>query len=152
MTRISPSRSAGRGLAPFLAVLAITTAPVGRAASAADASPAAVRALPLAGSEGVPLVAEPGDPLGIQARVAAALAAAKNPDQPVPHAMSAAAGAAPIASRLGKDVTLVRRPGVGTPMQIRGDRLQERIAAPEAAGGADSAVRVGLIYGANGRD
>jgi bacillolysin len=96
-------------------------------------SPVRVHALPAAPvmpalvSAGAP--AQAGD---IAQRLHAARSAALSPGQPVPQAApgsAAAAHPAPIAARIGRDVTLVTRPGAGTPMQIRGDILQERVAS-----------------------
>lgn len=79
-------------------------------------------------------------------RLHAARSAALSPDQPVPQAApaSAARGPAPIAQRIGRDVTLVSRPGVGTPMQIRGDILQERVVA--AAPGEDAQLATARAF------
>ncbi|HYK40983.1 MAG TPA: M4 family metallopeptidase [Thermoanaerobaculia bacterium] len=141
--RIPPSPSPG--IAASIALFALAFPFGGRTASAADSVPQ-VRALRLEGSQAESIAAEPGGPEGIAGRVAAALAAAKNPEQPVPHPLSATAQASPLAARLGKDVTLVRRPGVGTPMQIRGDRLQERVEVVQSADASDSATATAKAF------
>ncbi|HEY6052215.1 MAG TPA: hypothetical protein VIZ58_13255, partial [Thermoanaerobaculia bacterium] len=146
------SRRSSLSLAPLAAFLALVLSFDGRTASAADG--AELRAIPLEVSAAAPLVAEPGGPPGLEGRVAAALAAAKSPDQPIPHPLSASAQAAPLASRLGKDVTLVRRPGVGTPMQIRGTRLHERVEVVQSAdpAAADSSTATAKAFLRSNRD
>ena len=151
MTRRIPLRSA-RGIALRFTLFALALASAGAAALGADGAPQ-VRALPLDASRAESLAAEPGGPAGIEARVAAALAAARNPDQPVPHPLSANSQASPLAARLGRDVTLVRRPGAGTPMQIRGDRLQERVEVAQSAHSpADSATATAKAFLRSNRD
>ncbi len=93
-------------------------------------------------SVGILVVAAAGSPLyaeqkagDLAQRLHAARSAAISPDQPVPQPApesSAAPRPAPIAERIGRDVTVIPRPGVGTPMQIRGEALQQRVerAAP----------------------
>ncbi len=133
----------------FLLSLAALFAAAASLMLGADASPTRIRALPIASraAAATPLIVEEGDPMGIEPRLAAALAAAKNPDQPVPRPLAALpANDAPIAARIGKDVTLTRRPGVGTPMQIRGERLQERVEVVQSSGGTDSATATARAF------
>lgn len=75
----------------------------------------------------------PGAP-GLLERLGAARAAAKSNAPASPLASFVPAShPAPLAARIGSDVTLIRRPGVGTPMQIRGGILKARrdASAPE---------------------
>jgi bacillolysin len=83
--------------------------------------------------------AAPAGASGLEDRLRAARSAALSPGQPVPQPAPESAGAArpaPLAERIGRDVTYVARPGVGTPMQIRGDVLQARV--ERAAPGEDA--------------
>jgi Zn-dependent metalloprotease len=79
--------------------------------------------------------AAPANAPGLADRLRAARSAALSPGQPVPQPSPESAAplqSAPIAERIGRDVTYLVRPGVGTPLQIRGDVLQARVerAAP----------------------
>ena len=69
----------------------------------------------------------------VGARLRAARSAVRAPNELVPQPQPSATvvAPAPLAARVGRDVTLVRRPGVGTPMQIRGEGLQLRRQAAE---------------------
>jgi bacillolysin len=78
---------------------------------------------------------EPAAAPNLAQRLRAARSAALSPGQPVPQpALESATPAprAPLAERIGRDVEYILRPGVGTPMQIRGEVLQARVerAAP----------------------
>src|SRR5215470_6355010 len=116
-------------------------APAAALLSAEETNQVPIRANAIADAAGVPALASGAAPLAAPDfldRVRAARAAAASPGQPVPQASpeaSSAATPAPLAARIGRDVTVVPRPGVGTPMQIRGPLLQERAAA--AAPGED---------------
>ena len=118
MRRRSPSLLSRSLFAALFAALALPVtggADEVRGLSAQEARRLALAAAPIAGDPELP------------ARIAAALAAAKSPDQPVPRPSAAApiTGESPLAARIGRDVTLVRRPGVGTPTHISGERLFE---------------------------
>ncbi|HEX6865376.1 MAG TPA: hypothetical protein VF414_21285, partial [Thermoanaerobaculia bacterium] len=102
-----------RALAPALA-LTLLAGP----ASAASGD-ARIQARPLASAPAVPVAVSPSE--GFAARVGSALKAAQSMR---PHG-AASLSAAPLASRVGVDVSFKVRPGVGTPMQIRGSRLQK---------------------------
>jgi bacillolysin len=87
------------------------------------------RAAEAAATAAVPVTATPAVLSDVAARLSAARAAARSPERvasPTPEIE-----AAPLAARVGRDVEVVVRPGVGTPMQIRGERLQLRRAAAE---------------------
>jgi len=81
------------------------------------------------------LAGAPSAAPNLAGRLRAARSAAISPGQPSPQPApesATLAPPAPLASRIGADVIYITRPGVGTPMQIRGERLAERIerAAP----------------------
>lgn len=75
---------------------------------------------------------------GLLERLGAARGAAKATEQASPLAsIASASNPAPLAARIGSDVTLTRRPGVGTPMQIRGGILKSRVEVPAPGEDAD---------------
>ncbi|HEY1251475.1 MAG TPA: hypothetical protein VGH97_09815, partial [Thermoanaerobaculia bacterium] len=82
---------------------------------------AAAPAAPALRSSGAPTSLDGGD---LARHLRSARAAALSPKKPIPSAEGAA-----LAERVGRDVRIVRRPGVGTPAQIRGAALQTRAAA-----------------------
>lgn len=88
------------------------------------ASPAAadprIEARPLATAPAVPVEVSASEVFA--ARVGSALKAVRSPQGIAPAASSLSA--APLASRVGVDVGFKVRPGVGTPMQIQGEQLQ----------------------------
>lgn len=95
-----------------------------------------VRARPMS-SPGMRTPSTQTEPLGVPGlleRLGAARAAAKAGKQASP--LASPSNAAPLAARIGSDVTLIRRPGVGTPMQIRGGILKAKVAV--AAPGEDT--------------
>lgn len=120
----APPKTAGRAADPAV----IRSGPTGRAIGEA---PGAI-------GGGAPSSAPiPAQLLDVATRLRAARSAVRAPSElvPQPQPSMTAVAPAPLAARLGRDVTLVRRPGVGTPLQIRGEMLQAR--RPAAASGAD---------------
>ena len=118
-----------------LPISLLVAAVFGAAFLRAEEKPAPlVRSHALPAAPSGPALASAGAPApgagDIAGRLLAARSAARSSGQPVPQPAPESAAAprpAPIAERIGREVTLVRRPGVGTPMQIRGEALQERV-------------------------
>jgi bacillolysin len=137
MTRLVPSRPSYL-LSALLLLLFPVSVPRASAQDGSPAPPIRVHALPAAPA--LPALAAEGPPSfasDLAERLAAARAAALAPRQPIPQPapQSEVPAAAPLASRIGRDVRITTRPGVGTPVQIRGERLHPR--AQTAAPGAD---------------
>ncbi len=117
-------------------VAALLGAPVLRAE---DPGPPVVRANPLPDTPSARTIASAGAPAAFGdfgQRLNAARSAALLRGAPVPHpaAQPAVLHPAPLAARIGRDVTVVMRPGVGTPMQIRGAALEEGAAVAAMSG------------------
>ena len=106
-----------RALAPALALTVLTCA----MASQALADPR-IQARPLATAPAVPVPVSQSEGF---ARVGSAMQAACSPQPQGKTPAASTFHAAPLASRVGVDVSFKVRPGVGTAMQIRGARLQK---------------------------
>ena len=122
----APPKTAGRAADP-----AVTRAgPTGRAIGDAPG------AVALGAPSTAPTPAEFSD---VATRLRAAKSAVLAPAEmvPRPQPSASAVAPAPLAARIGRDVTLRRRPGVGTPMQIVGERLQTRRQAATPGGDDD---------------
>ncbi|MGE5275513.1 MAG: M4 family metallopeptidase [Acidobacteriota bacterium] len=138
-----PSRFA----APLSISLCALAAFLGGAAARAEErrSSPVPRLQPMAAAARPAVVVEgpPAQAPDLARRLLAARSAARSPGQPVPQpvAQSAVPGlAAPLSARVGRDVRLVARPGVGTPAQLAGSRLQERVSSADAGEDPDLAT------------
>lgn len=98
-----------RALAPALALTLL--------AGPASADPR-IQARPLATAPAAPVAASPSETFA--ARVGSALKAVRSPRPQGAASLSSA----PLASRVGVDLSFKVRPGVGSALQIRGERLQ----------------------------
>ena len=104
---------------------------------------ARIRAVPLDQASTHPLsVTSSPAPQGVDlvVRLEAAKSAALDPAAPR-IAAGQSMTAAPLASRIGRDVTLRIRPRVGTPMEIAGATLQTRVETADPSGSALATAR-----------